>query len=152
MATVIAVANQKGGVAKTTSTFNLAHALVEQGQRVLCIDADPQASLTEYFGFDPVDLGAKKQTLYYGLVGDEPAPLSSLIVGENPAIIPANITLAQAEADLRALPAVPPQTVLRKQLREIRDRFDFILIDCQPSLGILPVNALAAADMVLVPV
>ena len=152
MAKVIAIGNQKGGVAKTTSTFNLAHALVELGQRVLCIDADPQASLTEYFGFDPVDLGARKQTLYYGLVGDEPVPLSSLIQGSNPALIAANITLAQAEAELRAQPAVPPQTVLRKQLRELRERFDFILIDCQPSLGILPVNALAAADLVLVPV
>ncbi len=152
MATVIAIANQKGGVAKTTSTFNLAYALVELGQKVLCIDADPQASLTEYFGYDPVDLGAKQQTLYYGLVGDEPKPLSGLIVGDNPALIPANITLAQAEADLRAQPAVPPQTVLRKQLRGIADRYDFILVDCQPSLGILPVNALAAAHKVLVPV
>src|SRR5689334_17178419 len=119
MATVIAIANQKGGVAKTTSTFNLAHALSEQGQRVLCIDADPQASLTEYFGVDPVDLGAKKQTLYYGLVGDEPKPLSSLIVGDNPALIPAHISLANAEADLRSQQAIPPQTVLRKQLREL---------------------------------
>ena len=152
MAKVIAIGNQKGGVAKTTSTFNLAHALVEQGQRVLCIDADPQASLTEYFGYDPVDLGARRQTLYYGLVGEEPVPLSTLIQGDNPALIAANITLAQAEAELRAQPAVPPQTVLRKQLRELRERFDFILIDCQPSLGILPVNALAAADLVLVPV
>ncbi len=152
MATIIAIANQKGGVAKTTSIFNLAYALVEAGQRVLCIDADPQASLTEYFGYDPVDLGEKKQTLYFGLVGDEPRPLSTLIVGDNPALIAANITLAQAEADLRAQPAVPPQTVMRKQLREIRERYDFILIDCQPSLGILPVNALAAANLVLVPV
>jgi chromosome partitioning protein len=152
MATVIAIANQKGGVAKTTSTFNLAHALTEQGQRVLCIDADPQASLTEYFGYDPVDLGAKKQTLYFGLVGDEPRPLSTLIVGDNPALIPTNITLAQAEADLRSQQAIPAQTVLRTQLRELRDQFDYILIDCQPSLGILPVNALAAANLVLVPV
>src|SRR3954469_24895896 len=67
MATIIAIANQKGGVAKTTSTFNLAHALVEHRQRVLCVDADPQASLTSYFGFDPVDLGEKQKTLYFGL-------------------------------------------------------------------------------------
>src|SRR4051812_26409348 len=152
MAIVIAIANQKGGVAKTTSTFNLAHALVERGQRVLCIDADPQASLTGYFGLDPVDLGAKQKTLYYGLVGENPAPLSSLIVGDNPAVIPTNIKLAAAEADLRADTTLPAQEALRFQLREIRDRFDYILIDCQPSLGILPANALAAADLVLVPV
>src|ERR671912_2906647 len=109
MATVIAIANQKGGVAKTTSTFNLAHALVERGQRVLCIDADPQASLTGYFGYDPVELGAKQQTLYFGLVGENPVPLSSLIVGDNPALIPTNIKLAaaEAEADLRADTTLP---------------------------------------------
>jgi chromosome partitioning protein len=152
MSTIIAIGNQKGGVAKTTSTFNLAYALVEQGQRVLCIDADPQASLTEYFGCDSVDLGAKKQTLYFGLVGDEPTPLSQLVQGDNPALIAANITLAQAEADLRAQQAIPPQTVLRKQLRAVREQYDYILIDCQPSLGILPVNALAAANLVLIPV
>jgi chromosome partitioning protein len=152
MATVIAIANQKGGVAKTTSTFNLAHALVERGQRVLCIDADPQASLTGYFGCDPVDLGEKQKTLYFGLVGENPVPLSTLIIGENPALIPTNIKLAAAEADLRADTTLPAQEALRYQLKEIKDRYDFILIDCQPSLGILPANALAAADLVLVPV
>ena len=152
MATVIAIANQKVGVAKTTSTFNLAHALAAQGQRVLCIDADPQASLTGYFGLDPVDLGEKQKTLYFGLVGENPVPLSSLIIGDNPAIIPTNIKLAAAEADLRADTTLPAQEALRHQLKEIRDRFDYILIDCQPSLGILPANALAAANLVLVPV
>jgi chromosome partitioning protein len=152
MATIIAIANQKGGVAKTTSTFNLAYALVERGQRVLCIDADPQASLTGYFGCDPVDLGEKQRTLYFGLVGENPVPLSTLIVGDNPALVPTNIKLAAAEADLRADTTLPAQEALRYQLREIKDRYDFILIDCQPSLGILPANALAAADLVLVPV
>ena len=151
MATIIAIANQKGGVAKTTSTFNLAYALVERGQRVLCIDADPQASLTGYFGCDPVDLGEKQKTLYFGLVGENPVPLSTLIVGENPALIPTNIKLAAAEADLRAdttlprrKPALPAQ---RDQgpLRLHPDRLPALL-------GILPANALAAADLVLVPV
>lgn len=152
MAHVLAIANQKGGVGKTTSAFNLAHALVDLGQRVLCIDADPQASLTEYFGFDPDELEEKRQTLYFALIGDEPVPLSSLVVGDNPALVPTSIQLANADPELRQHPLIEPQTVLRKQLRELGDRFDFVLIDCQPSLGILPINALAAADFVLVPV
>jgi chromosome partitioning protein len=152
MAITIAIANQKGGVGKTTSAFNLAHALVEHGQRVLCIDADPQASLTEYFGLDPDLLEDQHQTLYFALVGDEPVPLSTLVVGDNPALIPTSIQLANADPELRQHPLIEPQSVLRKQLREIRDNYDFIIIDCQPSLGILPINALAAADLVLVPV
>lgn len=152
MTTVIAIANQKGGVAKTTSTFNLAHALVARGKHVLCIDADPQASLTGYFGCDPVDLGAKQKTLYFGLVGENPVPLSSLVVGDNPALIPTNIKLAAAEADLRADTTLPAQEALRFQLKELKGQYDYILIDCQPSLGILPANALAAANLVLVPV
>src|SRR3954471_8653984 len=152
MVKVIAIANQKGGVGKTTSTFNLAHSLVELGQRVLTIDADPQASLTEYFGYNPDDLEEKRHTLYFALVGDEPVALSSLVLGSNPALIPTSIQLANADPELRSHPLVEPQTVLRKQLRELRDRYDFILIDCQPSLSILPINALAAADLVLVPV
>jgi chromosome partitioning protein len=152
MAHVLAIANQKGGVGKTTSTFNLAHALVEIGQKVLCIDADPQASLTEYFGFSPDELEEKRQTLYFALIGDEPVPLAGLALGENPALIPTSIQLANADPELRQHPLIEPQTVLRKQLKGLGDRYDFVLIDCQPSLGILPINALAAADSVLVPV
>jgi chromosome partitioning protein len=152
MAIVIAIANQKGGVGKTTSTFNLAHSLVDLGQRVLTIDADPQASLTEYFGYNPDELEEKHQTLYFALVGDEPVPLASLVLGDNPALIPTSIQLANADPELRSHPLVEPQTVLRKQIREVREKYDFILIDCQPSLSILPINALAAADLVLVPV
>ncbi len=154
MASALAIANQKGGVGKTTSAFNLAYALVERGQKVLTIDVDPQASLTEYFGYDPDELEERHQTLYFALVGDEPAPLTSLVQDSpgKPALVPTSIQLANADPELRSHPLVEPQTVLRKQLKEVRSRYDFIILDCQPSLGILPINALAAADLVLVPV
>lgn len=150
MSTVIALANQKGGVGKTTSTINLAYALANRGQRVLTIDADPQASLTMYFDYDPDMLEEQEKTLYFSLLGD--APLESLVLGENPALIPSSIALADAEPELITNVLLSAPTVFRDKLKEIRDRYDFILIDCTPSLGLLTVNAMTAADAVLVPV
>lgn len=150
MAKVIALANQKGGVGKTTSTINLAYALVHKGQHVLAIDADPQASLTMYFDYNPDELEEKEQTLYFALMEDK--PLSTIVLGENPALIPSSIALANAEPELITNILLSAPTVLRDKLRDIREYYDFILIDCSPSLALLTVNALTAADAVLIPV
>jgi chromosome partitioning protein len=150
MGTIVAIANQKGGVGKTTSTINLAYALASKGQRVLAIDADPQGSLTVYFGYNPDELEEEEKTLYFALMRDR--TLSSLILGDNPALIPSSIALANAEPELISNVLLSAPTVLKDKLREIRGNYDFILIDCAPSLGILTVNALTSADAVLVPV
>jgi chromosome partitioning protein len=150
MSKVVALANQKGGVGKTTSTINLAYALAQKGQRVLAIDFDPQGSLTIYFGFNPDELEEQERTMYFSLMNGK--PLESMIIGENPALLPASISLANAEPELITNVFVSAQGVLREKLKGIRDSYDVILIDCAPSLGLLTVNALVAADLVLVPV
>ena len=150
MSKVVALANQKGGVGKTTSTINLAYALAQQGKRTLAVDCDPQGSLTIYFGFNPDELEDSDSTMYAALIGDK--PIESLILGENPALIPASISLANAEPELLVKIMLSSQKVLRDKLKGVRDNYDFILIDCPPSLGLLTINALVAADLVLVPV
>jgi chromosome partitioning protein len=149
MATVIAIANQKGGVGKTTTTVNLAHALVERGKTVLMVDADPQASLTTYLGHDADRLEEEERTLYFAII--EGKPLSSLIIEGNPALVPSSIRLASAEPELIGNLLTSPQNVLRTRIKEIRGRFDYVLIDCTPSLGLLTINALVAADRVVIP-
>jgi chromosome partitioning protein len=146
---VIAVANQKGGVGKTTTTVNLAHALISRGKTVLVIDADPQASLTTYLGHDPDQLEEDERTLYFAMI--EGIPLSSLLVAGSPALVPSSIRLASAEPELRGNLLATPQNVLRTRIKEVRGRFDYVLIDCTPSLGLLTINALVAADRVLIP-
>jgi chromosome partitioning protein len=150
MATVIAIANRKGGVGKSTSTFNLALALARRGKQVLAIDNDPQASLTILFGHDHNQLDEEKKTLYFSIVGDR--PLAELAIGENPKLIPASETLAAAESEFATNALLNGIHVMRERVKEVRGEYDFILIDCLPSLGILCLSALVASDYVLVPV
>jgi len=149
MGSVIAISNQKGGVGKTTTTVNLGYALAEKGKRVLTIDADPQASLTTYLGHDSDELEDEERTLYFCMINGK--PLAEIVVGENPALVPSSIRLANAEAELIGNLLASGQMVLRTRLKELRGSYDFILIDCMPSLGLLAINALVAADAVLIP-
>jgi len=150
MSKIVALANQKGGVGKTTSTINLAFALAQRGQRVLAVDFDPQGSLTLYFGYNPDELGDAGRTMYAALIGDK--PMAALAIGGNPALVPASISLADAEPELLVRIMHSSQKALREKMKGLRGVYDFILIDCPPSLGLLTVNALVAADLALVPV
>jgi chromosome partitioning protein len=138
MTKVIALANQKGGVAKTTSTINLGYALTERGKSVLMIDSDPQSSLTIYAGQDPRALEDKQATLYYGFMKDK--RLEELIIQSKPSLIPSSIRLANAEPEL--VQEWDSASVLKTKLAPLVGMFDYILIDCPPTLTLLTVNAL----------
>jgi chromosome partitioning protein len=144
-AKVIAFANQKGGVAKTTTTLNLAAAFAEEGHRVLCIDMDPQGNLTMSQGIDPDTL---QRSMYDVLVHD--VPMGEVIVRREVDVACASIDLAGAEIAMST--KIGRERSLEKSLRPIREHYDFVCIDTPPSLGLLTVNALTAADKVIVPV
>jgi chromosome partitioning protein len=150
MGSIIAVANQKGGVGKTTSTVNLGFALAVKGAAILLIDADPQASLTLYLGHNPLQLEAEGRTLYHALFGQTPVNDTVLAAGQV-SLIGSSLQLANAEPELLGSLFASSQLALRKVLGPVRDRFDAILIDCPPSLGLLAINALSAADAALIP-
>ncbi|MEE3853500.1 ParA family protein [Gordonia sp. LSe1-13] len=147
-ATVVAVCNQKGGVGKTTSTINLGAALAEYGRRVLLVDLDPQGALSAGLGVPHHDL---EQTVYNLLVPPQAATdevlMRTRIDGLD--LLPSNIDLSAAEIQL--VTEVGREQSLARALHPVLDRYDFVLIDCQPSLGLLTVNALACADTVVIP-
>ncbi len=146
MSRVIAVANQKGGVAKTTSVVSLGAAFATRGLRVLLIDLDAQSSLTFALGIDPDEVETSISDV---LSGDTPLADTVLPAGEGLSIVPATIDLSAVESML--LPAAQREFVLRLALEEVLSSWDVILLDCSPSLGLLTINALAAADEVIVP-
>ena len=146
MGKIIAFANQKGGVGKTTTAINLAAALFERGKRVLLCDFDPQGNATSGFGVDPRSL---ETSVYDLIVADEPDVKSAIVSTKWVDLIGANVNLAGAELDLIAMDN--RESRLKNVLELVREDYDYIFIDCPPSLGLLTLNCLCAADSFLVP-
>ncbi|MBL6452478.1 MAG: ParA family protein [Porphyromonas sp.] len=148
MGRIISLANQKGGVGKTTTTINLAASLAVLEKKVLVIDADPQANASSGLGVDSTTLS---ETIYECLIGG--MPLEKAIHPthvDNLYILPSHIDLVGAEIEMLQLKE--RETVMREMLRPVADQYDYILIDCSPSLGIITVNALVASNAVIIPV
>src|SRR5215469_12452041 len=143
----MSISNQKGGTGKTTCTVNLAAALERKERRTLLIDLDPQASLSEYY-FPPAELADSHQTIYDALV--EKQSIQPHSIGENRDLIPATIDLAAA--DLKLSDTLSRERILTKFLKPLASVYDYCLIDCSPSLGVLTINALTAAEHVCIPV
>lgn len=148
MGKIIAIANQKGGVGKTTTAINLAASLAAEGKKVLIVDADPQANATSGYGIDPRKMDG---SIYECLVDDYPvdgAQVATCVEGLD--LLGSRIDLAGAELELVGKPE--RESVMKRALRSVADKYDYILIDCSPSLGLITVNALTAADSVIIPV
>lgn len=152
-ATIMAVVNQKGGTGKTTTCENLGIGLANEGKRVLLVDTDPQASLTVALGHPrPDEIPTTLTDLMAKIIQDQPIEPKEGVVSHEEGIdlIPADITLSGMEVSL--VNAMSRETVLRQVLEPLKCQYDYILLDCMPSLGMLTVNALAASDQVLIPV
>lgn len=148
MRRTIAIANQKGGVGKTTTAINLSACLAEKGKKVLAVDMDPQGNMTSGLG---VDKDSVENTIYNLIIGE--AKMEEVLIKdvlENLDIIPTNIDLSGAEIEL--LDVEEKEYIVRNGIDKIKDNYDFIIIDCPPSLSMLTINAMTTADSVLVPI
>ena len=148
MGKTIAIANQKGGVGKTTTAINLSACLAEKGKKVLVIDTDPQGNTTSGFGLDKNNL---ENTIYELILGE--CSISDCIIKKvtgNVSVVPSNVNLAAGEIELIGIDK--KEYILKKEVDYIKDEYDFIIIDCPPSLNMLTINAMTTADSVLVPI
>jgi chromosome partitioning protein len=148
MGRIIAIANQKGGVGKTTTSINLSASLAAKGKKVLMIDTDPQGNATSGFGIDKNDL---EDTIYELILGEcsvQDCIIKDVIPGVS--VLPSNVNLAAAEIELIGVDK--KEYILKKEIDWVKDSYDFIVIDCPPSLSMLTVNAMTTADSVLVPI
>lgn len=148
MGKTIAIANQKGGVGKTTTSINLSACLAEKGKKVLVIDTDPQGNTTSGFGIDKNNLD---YTIYELMLGE--CTISDCVIKnvlDNISIVPSNVNLAAVEIELIGVDK--KEYILQKEMDYIKDEYDFIIIDCPPSLNMLTINSMTTADSVLVPI
>ena len=148
MGRIIAIANQKGGVGKTTTAINLSACLAEKGKRVLAVDMDPQGNMTSGLGLNKDEV---EKTVYDLIIGE--AKIQDVVcreVSENLDILPTNIDLSAAEIELIGIE--DKEFIIRNEVHKIKDDYDFVIIDCPPSLSMLTINAMTTADTVLVPI
>ena len=148
MGKIIAIANQKGGVGKTTTSINLSASLAAKGKKVLIIDTDPQGNTTSGFGIEKNDLD---NTIYELILGE--CSIRDCVISEvipNISVVPSNVNLAAAEIELIGVDK--KEYILKNEVDYVKDDYDFIIIDCPPSLSTITINALVAADTVLVPI